>query len=358
MKKIFFIFHFSFFILGAAYAAPSELAAIQKQISQAQAQQKQVEQKVAISSREVEKTKKQLVGAAEKVSDLEEQRGAMTKKIAELDAQRTRLTASLAQNRARIADSAAGILFIASNPSFDSENMRDYVLTSALLSGAAKQFDDEIADAAAKIEELGQIIDARAVEKEKLDRTAKKYAAEKKDLDKLLATRAAQNEKLQRQQDDLQKKLRDLSARAKNISELTAGVGATEMSADARFSRRKLNAPVRGRLTVMFGEKSALGLVSDGWRIRARGDALVVAPADGIVKFADNFKGFGRVLILSHANGYNTVMTNLGQLDAVLGQEVLAGEPVGRMNPEKPEMYLEVRRGKNAIDPARLFNEP
>ena len=38
------------------------------------------------------------------------------------------------------------------------------------------------------------------VEKEKLDRTAKRYSREKKELDKLLRTRSAQNEKLKNQQ--------------------------------------------------------------------------------------------------------------------------------------------------------------
>ena len=56
-------------------------------------------------------------------------------------------------------------------------------------------------------------------------------------------------------------------------------------------------------------------------------------------------------------NGYNTVMTNLGDINVMLGQQVLAGEPVGRMDPDKPEMYLEVRRGNKAVDPAQLFKE-
>ena len=88
-----------------------------------------------------------------------------------------------------------------------------------------------------------------------------------------------------------------------------------------------------------------------------RGDALVMAPADGVVKFADKFKGFGQVVIMSHKNGYNTVMTNLGEISVMVSQEVLAGEPIGRMDPDKPEMYLEVRRADKAVDPARLFRE-
>lgn len=342
----------------AALAAPSELSQIKSQIKQTEQQNKQLEEKVKTSDRDVERTKKQLVRAADKVSDLEDQRSAVARKISDLDKQRDKLIKSLDQNQARIADAAASILFVSSNPSFDSESMRDYVLTSAVLSGASQRFDQEIQTANAQIKELEKIRDQRAIEKEKLDRTAKRYANEKKDLDKLLKTRAAQNDKLKSEQANVQKKLRDLSARAKNISELSAGVGSSKMSESSKFSSRKLNPPVKGKMVVHFGEKTALGLVSDGWRIRARGDALVVAPADGEVKFADNFKGFGKVIIMSHKNGYNTVMTNMGSLDVLVGQELLAGEPIGRMNPDKPEMYLEVRRGKNAVDPARLFKEP
>ncbi len=356
MKKVLLVF-MSLFI-GTAVAAPSELAQIQSQIKKTEQQSKIIEEKVKTSERDVERTKNDLVRTADKVSDLEVERGDVAQKIAELDKQRDRLVSSLNQNRERIADSAATILFISSHPSFDSENMRDYVLTSAVLSGASQKFDEEIQDATKKIKELEQVIEKRAIEKEKLDRTAKKYATEKKDLDKLLRRRSAQNETLKNQQYAVQKKLRELSDRAKNISELSAGVGSSEMSDDPKFSTRKLNPPVKGRLVVHFGEKTALGLESDGWRIRARGDALVVAPADGVVKFADSFKGFGRVVIMSHKNGYNTVMTNMGEIDVMIAQEVLAGEPVGRMNPDKSEMYLEVRRGSKVVDPARLFKEP
>lgn len=357
MKKIFALLLVGCVFVTQPGVCASELANIQAQIKKTEQQNKKLDQQVKSSQREIESTKKQLVKAADKVSTLEEQRSAVAKKIQELDSQRDKLEAELQKNRERIADAAATILFVASHPSFDSENMRDYVLTSAILSGAADSFDFEIKTATEQIRELEEIRKERAVEKEKLDRTAKRYADEKDELDKLLRTRSAQNQKLRTQQSALQKKLRDLSARAKTISELSAGVGSTEMSGDSRFSIRKLNKPVRGRVVVHFGEKTALGLKSDGWRIRVRGSALVMAPADGTVKFADKFKGFGQVVIMSHKNGYNTVMTNLGEINVMLGQEVLAGEPIGRMDSDKPEMYLEVRRGDKAVDPARLFRE-
>ena len=335
----------------------SELSKINAQIKQTEQQNKKLEQQVKTSEREISRTKKKLVKAADKVSNLEDQRSAMMKKIAELDQQRDKIAKDMEKNRERIADATASILFVASHPSFDTDDMREFVLTSAVLSGTADKLQKDIDQATKQIAELEKIRNKRAIEKEKLDRTAERYSKEKNQLDKLLRSRSAQNEKLKSQHTALKKKLRDLSEKAKSISELSAGVGSSKMSADSRFSRHKLNLPVRGRVVVRFGEKTALGLKSDGWRIRTRGDALVMAPADGVVKFADSFRGFGRVVIMSHKNGYNTVMTNLGDIDVMLEQEVLAGEPIGRMNPDKPEMYLEVRRGNNAVDPARLFRE-
>ena len=356
MKKIIIICSLLFVCAGPV-AGASELSKINAQIKLTEQENKKLEQRVKTSEREVSRTKKDLVQTADKVSALEEQRAEMAKKIAELDAQRDKISQEMDANRGRVADAAASILFVASHPNFDAESMREYVLTSAVLSGVADNLDEEIERAQQQIKKLEEIRNARAIEKEKLDRTAKKYARQRNELDKLLQKRSAQNEKLKGQHLALQKKLRDLSARAKSISELSAGVGSSEMSADSHFSRRKLNLPVRGRVVVRFAEKTALGLKSDGWRVRTRGDALVMAPADGVVKFADSFRGFGKVVIMSHKNGYNTVMTNLGNIDVMLEQEVLAGEPIGRMNPDKPEMYLEVRRGNKAVDPARLFKE-
>ena len=343
--------------MAMGHAEPTELDQIQTQIRQTEQKNKQLVEQVKTSDRDVAKTKKQLVTAADKVSSLEELRADLAKKIAELDARRTEITAEIEKNRERVADAVTSVLLVAEHPSFDTNDMHDFVLTSAVMAGLGDNLDEAISKAAEQIAELDKIRAARAIEKEKLDRTAKKYAEEKSWLDKLLRRRSAQNEKLRNEQLATQQKLRELSIRAKTISELSAGVGSSEMSADSRFSVRKLNLPVRGRIVVRYGEKTALGLKSDGWRIRTHSDALVTAPADGTVKFADAFKGFGRVIIISHKNGYNTVMTNLGDIDAVVGQEVLAGEPVGRMDSARPEMYMEVRRGNKSIDPIRLFKE-
>ena len=145
----------------------SELSKIKAEIKQTEQQNKKLAEKVQTSEREISKTKKELVKAADKVSSLEDQRAAMAKKIAELDAQRDKISHEMEKNQGRISDAASSILFVASHPNFDTENMREYVLMSAVMSGTAQLLDEEINRAAQQVKKLEKIRDARAIEKEK-----------------------------------------------------------------------------------------------------------------------------------------------------------------------------------------------
>ena len=155
MRRAVLIFAMAITLGGGAHGA-SELAKINAQIKQTEQQDKKLSQQVKSSERDVAATKKKLVRAADQVSTLEEQRGAIAKKIAELDGRIDKLSREIEENRGRIADAAASILFVASHPSFNTEDMRQYALTSAVLSGAAARFDDEMQRAQAQINWTGR----------------------------------------------------------------------------------------------------------------------------------------------------------------------------------------------------------
>ena len=64
---------------------------------------------------------------------------------------------------------------------------------------------------------------------------------------------------------------------------------------------------------------------------------------------------YGQILIIEHGGGYHTVLAGLEGADAVVGQWLLAGEPVGVVgSPDsgRPQLYLELRRDGQPIDPA------
>jgi len=114
--------------------------------------------------------------------------------------------------------------------------------------------------------------------------------------------------------------------------------------------------PIAGNLTEMYGAATATtetgSLRARGITIQGRSGAQVVAPFDGIVAFAGPFRGYGRLLIIEHSEGYHTLLAGLGHIDSRVGQMVLAGEPIGTMeNSDATSLYVELRRDGQPINP-------
>ena len=86
--------------------------------------------------------------------------------------------------------------------------------------------------------------------------------------------------------------------------------------------------------------------------------AQVIAPADGKVLFAGPYHKEGQVLILEITTGYDIVLAGLGRVTVRLGDQLLAGEPVGIM-PMDPgsgagpqtRLYFELRQNGKGLDP-------
>jgi septal ring factor EnvC (AmiA/AmiB activator) len=119
-------------------------------------------------------------------------------------------------------------------------------------------------------------------------------------------------------------------------------------------AKASLVLPVRGRITGRYGDVGDGGQAAKGVLITTRPQAQIVAPFDGQVMFRGPFRGYGEILILEHAGGYHTLLAGLGRTDAIVGQWLLAGEPVGVMGARgggNPELYLELRRDGQPINP-------
>jgi murein hydrolase activator len=116
-----------------------------------------------------------------------------------------------------------------------------------------------------------------------------------------------------------------------------------------------LTMPVRGQVVRLFGQESPnAGSTERGIAIAARPGAQVVAPFDGKIAYAGPFRGYGLILIIEHGGRYHTILAGFDRIDAVVGQWVLAGEPIARMGEAAggdPELYFELRRTGQAINP-------
>jgi murein hydrolase activator len=112
--------------------------------------------------------------------------------------------------------------------------------------------------------------------------------------------------------------------------------------------------PVVGQVVTGLGEVSETGVRARGLTIATQSSAQVVAPTGGRIAFAGPYRGFGNIVIIDHGRGWTTLITSLAALDVKVGDPVDQGSPVGRAGPSRPTVTVELRRGGQPVDIARL----
>jgi septal ring factor EnvC (AmiA/AmiB activator) len=125
----------------------------------------------------------------------------------------------------------------------------------------------------------------------------------------------------------------------------------------AKFNFGAMIQPARGKLVERFGQDTKTGSSAKGATFKTRLRAQVVAPFDGKVVFAGPFKGYGQILIIQHGDAYHTLLAGMRRVDAIFGQQLLAGEPIGVMGSQEAgtRFYVEVRRKGQPVNPLPWF---
>lgn len=125
-------------------------------------------------------------------------------------------------------------------------------------------------------------------------------------------------------------------------------------------SGRTFSWPVRGRVLAGFGPTPD-GLHNDGINIAARAGAPVIAAENGVVVYAGSeLKGFGNLLLVRHADGWITAYAHLDKALVKKGQKVTRGQAIGTVGSTggvtQPQLHFEIRRGTQAVDPAKFLS--
>jgi septal ring factor EnvC (AmiA/AmiB activator) len=204
---------------------------------------------------------------------------------------------------------------------------------------------------------------SRMAERERLTAAAGKNLDEqRRSLDQLIRARQGLLQRTEAQKAAIQHQLASLSGQARDLRQLLEQV--TPKQARKAVPQKgpgpALRWPVAGQQTRHFGDRDGDGVRSEGISFAALSGAPVVAPAAGRVVFAGPFKGYGPIVIMQHKGGYHSFLAGFGRIDAEMGEEVAAGEPIGAMPAEalsKPELYFEWRRGSEPVDPAGRNNK-
>ncbi|UXU76002.1 MULTISPECIES: murein hydrolase activator EnvC family protein [unclassified Paracoccus (in: a-proteobacteria)] len=167
-----------------------------------------------------------------------------------------------------------------------------------------------------------------------------------------------------------------LDAFASGIAGLEQDVGPP--MADFEGAQGSLPLPVVGSVLHGYGEPDAAGVRRPGLVIATTPAALVTTPWPATIRYRGPLLDYGNVMIVEPARGYLLILAGLAQVFGETGDVLAAGEPLGLMGGTLPEaeefgvefvasaaaggragqsetLYLELRKGKETLDPAEWF---
>jgi murein DD-endopeptidase MepM/ murein hydrolase activator NlpD len=121
--------------------------------------------------------------------------------------------------------------------------------------------------------------------------------------------------------------------------------------------------PVEGLVTGSFGERidpfNGEGAFHNGVDISSAYGHAVMAPADGVVEFADFFGGYGRAVVLLHGRGISTRYGHLSGFAVAPGQRVHRGDIIGYIGlsgrSTGPHLHYEVRINDIPVNPHKYL---
>jgi septal ring factor EnvC (AmiA/AmiB activator) len=407
---------------------PQEMDAIQQQIKQSQAQQDELKAKAAALDKEIADLQAEAVKAAHQVQDTESQVTELEDTLTALSDEEQEKTVALEAQRAQLTKAVLALQRLSAQPReallFSSEAPIDAARSARLLGIITPELDARARSLQSDLNELHEMREQMAQERDQLAKAVTKLARENDRLSDLIRKKGQAQKSTLAESASAQNKLEKLAGQAKNLqdlierlnkakaetgpatapepsSQLTAGqltagqqaagqqvasaaapgsaaTAAQRMQQPANFrnfpdagridAKNPIFAPARGRILTHFGDATDTGGASKGLVLETRPGAQIVAPFDGRIAFEGPFRSYGQILIIEHGGGYHTVLAGLDRVDAVVGQWLLAGEPLGSMAPVgapqgtgdvspagRPKLYLELRRNGQPVDPVPWF---
>jgi murein DD-endopeptidase MepM/ murein hydrolase activator NlpD len=124
-------------------------------------------------------------------------------------------------------------------------------------------------------------------------------------------------------------------------------------------SSRAFLRPVEGRVVTRFGDIRG-DVMTKGIEILTTENAPVIASKEGTVSFeSDSVKGYGRMIIIDHAGGYQTVYAFNSNNLVAKGERVRAGARIASAGTsgrtKDPMLHFEIRRNHEPVDPESLL---
>lgn len=390
-----------------------KLRQVQGEIEETKARSEALDREGDKLSRETASLRRRLVGLTARVLEKEAAVEEAEANLIELEA-REKAAQSLFERRSEaLVETVAALQLLQKNPPPALLVKPDDALAAArasiLLSEIAPNLKAQADALAFKLTELRQIRTAVEDQRTTLMAADRDLAKERKGLEKSLAKRQKSWASVSAEAQIERGRLAGLAKTAKSLEQLLAnlnaivpvfprqkpafttlpvprparegaasrnqrgGLATSEGLEIALMSKARgfLRPPALGRVVKKFNRNDGSGGKTKGVEIATQPRAQVVAPFDGKIVFAGRYLSYGQLLIIEAGEGYHLLLSGMSRIDGIVGQRLLAGEPVGLMGTTseaaladegrrqtqkdreaaKPHLYFEMRKNGKPFDP-------
>jgi septal ring factor EnvC (AmiA/AmiB activator) len=334
---------------------------VEEQLKQKQQQQEQLDAAARTAAKGLEELRDKLIASTKTVQDKQDEDEALEDKLDRLTDDIAAKSKNAAKERAQLSLMISALIEVASRPPetlfLQNGITADHIHRSLLLQAVLPELKDRAESTARDLATLYDLQTQLAEQKRLVAASQENLQKQRRDLDQLISARQGFLQRTEQQKADIAQHLQALTEEAKDLRQLMEKVTPppSRASKPAPAGTVALKWPVAGILKHRFGDRDADGVTSEGLTLAAPSGAPVVAPRAGRVVFVGPFRGYGQILILQHVGGFHSFLAGFGRIDAEMGQEVAAGEPLGVLPVKagtRPELYFEWRHGEEPVDPS------
>jgi murein hydrolase activator len=371
--------------VSRAEEAPGQrLRQIERELQHSRAREKELDAKAAKQERALDRLRDQSVAAAQRLGQADEAAERQEGRLAELRAAERAKLAELDSRRAELDETLLALLRLGRQPAtamiFAAGDAVDVVRGAQLAATTVTAVESRAQSTRFELASLAETRQAVGERQRELNRAVASLQDERRNLQAAQAETAAAWRQVLAERQDESRRAAELATTAKDLRSLVRKLAEAEREpkpgreADqARLPEPRAGAkpgdgtqalaalpalaratPARGHIVGRFGDADDVLGRAKGIRIETRAFSPVVAPADGKVVFAGPFRSYGLLLIIAHDGGYHSLLTGMARADSVVGQWVLAGEPVGEMgdaDTARPVLYVELRLNGDPVNP-------
>ncbi|MBE9536146.1 MAG: peptidoglycan DD-metalloendopeptidase family protein, partial [Proteobacteria bacterium] len=133
-----------------------------------------------------------------------------------------------------------------------------------------------------------------------------------------------------------------------------------------RSLKGRLDFPAKGDIVTFFGKrkdpKFNTTIFQKGIDIAVPEGTEVRAVFDGKILYADWFRGYGKIIIIDHGEGFYSLSAHLSKLDKKVNDRINKGETIALSGDtgslKGPYLYFEIRKKGKPVDPLDWLKIP